>query len=88
VRTAAWLLVWLALAIGLLQVLICAVQLFSSSWAAPAVFILMLLPFLPLILIWEVGLWRRLDPKLPAAAAIFSIAVSVGFYVELFSRMR
>jgi hypothetical protein len=88
VRLAAWVLVWLALATGLLQVLICVTQLFSSSWAAPVVFVLMLLPFLPLILIWEVGLWRRLDPKVPAAAAIASIAVSVGFYVELFSRMR
>ena len=87
-RTAAWLLVWLALVIGLLQVLICATQLFSSGWAGPIVFILMLLPFLPLILIWEIGLWRRLDPKLPAAAALVSTAVSVGFYVELFSRMR
>jgi hypothetical protein len=48
----------------------------------------MLLPFVPLILIWEIGLWRRLNPKTPAAAAIVSIAVSVGFYVELFSRMR
>jgi hypothetical protein len=88
VRTAAWLLVWLALIIGLLQVLICATQLVSSGWAAPIVFILMLLPFLPLILIWEIGLWRRLDPKLPATAAIVSIAVSMGFYVELFARMR
>jgi hypothetical protein len=88
VRTAAWLLVWLALVGGLLQVLICATQLSSSGWAAPIVFILMLLPFLPLILVWEIGLWRRLDPKVPAAAAIASIAVSVGFYVELFSRMR
>jgi hypothetical protein len=80
--------VWLALVIGLLQVLICVVQLFSSGWAAPIVLILALLPLLPLILIWEIGVWRRLDPKLPATAAIISIAVSAGFYVELFARMR
>jgi hypothetical protein len=86
-RFAAWLLVWLALAIGLLQVLTCAVKLFSSGWAAPAIFILMLLPFLPLILIWEIGVWRRLDPVVPATAAIISIAVSGGFYWELFRRM-
>ena len=83
----AWLLVWLALAIGLLQVLICAINLLSSGWAIPVVLILMLLPFLPLILMQEIRGWRRLDPTLPAAAALVSIAVSGGFYWELFRRM-
>jgi len=57
--------VWLALAIGLLQTLICAVKLFSSGWAAPFVFFLMLLPFVPLILIWEIGVWQKLRPEGP-----------------------
>lgn len=86
-RFAAWLLVWLALAIGLLQTLICAVKLFSSGSAAPFVFFLMLLPFVPLILIWEIGVWQKLRPRVPAAAAIISLAVSGGFYWELFRRM-
>jgi len=83
----AWLLVWLALAVGLLQVLICAINLLSSGWAIPVVVILMLLPFLPLILMQEIRGWRRLDPTLPAAVALVSIAVSGGFYWELFRRM-
>jgi hypothetical protein len=77
--------VWLALAIGLLQTLICAVKLFSSGWAAPFVFFLMLLPFVPLIR--EIGVWQKLRPRVPAAAAIISLAVSGGVYWELFRRM-
>jgi hypothetical protein len=86
-RFVARLLVWLALAVGLLQVLICATNLLSSGWAMPVVLVLMLLPFLPLILMQEIGGWRRLDPAVPAAAAVISIAVSGGFYWELFKRM-
>jgi hypothetical protein len=84
---AAWLLVWLALAAGLLQTLICGVLLFSSGWAIPLVLVLMLLPFMPLILMQEIRGWRRLDPVVPAAVALVSIAVSCGFYWELFRRM-
>ena len=84
---AAWLLVSLALAAGLLQSVICAVMLISSGWAIPLTLMLMLLPFVPLILIQEIRGWRRLDPIIPAIAAVLSIAVSCGFYWELFNRM-
>ena len=53
----------------------------------PLVFILMLLPALPLILMQEIRGWRRLDPVIPATAGLLSIAVSAGFYWELFIRM-
>ena len=86
-RFAAWLLVWLALATGLLQVLICVVMLFSSGWAIPLVLMLMLLPLLPLILMQEIGTLRRLDPVVTATVALISMAVSCGFYWELFTRM-
>ena len=86
-RFAAWLMVWLALASGLLQVLICVVMLFSSGWAIPIVLALMLLPVLPLILMQEIGALRRIEPVVPAIVAIISIAVSCGFYWELFTRM-
>ena len=86
-RFAAWLLVWLALAAGLLQVLICVVMLVSSGWALPVVLILMVLPTVPLILMQEIGAFRRIDPVVPAIIAIISIAVSGGFYWELFKRM-
>lgn len=85
---ATWLLVLLALAAGLLQTLICAVMLLSSGWAIPLVLILMLLPFVPLVLMQEIRGWRRLDPMVPAIAAVLSIAVSCGFYWELFNRMN
>jgi hypothetical protein len=83
----AWLLVSLALAAGLLQTVICAVMLLSSGWAIPVVVILMLLPFVPLILMQEIRGWRRPDPVVPATVALLSIAVSCGFYWELFNRM-
>ena len=83
----AWLLVCLALAAGLLQVLICGVMLFSSGWAIPIVLILMVLPTVPLILMQEIGAFRLIDPVVPAIIAIISIAVSAGFYWELFKRM-
>src|SRR5579859_3506354 len=86
-RLAAWLLVLLALATGLLQVLICLVMLFSSGWAIPLVLMLMLLPLLPLILMQEIGALRRVEPVVPAIIALISIAVSCGFYWELFARM-
>jgi len=87
VTLAAWLLVSLALAAGLLQAVICAVMLISSGWAIPLALILMLLPFVPLMLMQEIRGWRRLDPVIPAIAAVLSIAVSCGFYWELFNRM-
>jgi hypothetical protein len=85
--SAAWLLVWLALAAGALQVLICGVLLFSSGWAVPVVLLFAVLPFVPLILMQEISGWRRLNPVVPATAAILSIAVSSGFYWELFTKM-
>ena len=84
---AAWLLVSLALAAGLLQAVICTVMLISLGWAIPLALILMLLPFVPLMLMQEIRGWRRLDPVIPAIAAVLSIAVSCGFYWELFNRM-
>ena len=84
---AAWLLVWLALAAGALQVLICGVLVFSSGWAVPVVLLFAVLPFVPLILIQEIRGWRRLNPIVPATAAILSIATSGGFYWELFTKM-
>ena len=84
---AAWLLVWLALAAGALQAMICGVLLFSSGWAVPVVLFFAVLPFVPLILMQEYRGWRRLNPVVPASAAILSIAVSGGFYWELFNRM-
>jgi hypothetical protein len=74
------LLVWLAFVFGLPQVLICGVLLFSSGWAIPVVLIFLLLPFVPLILLQEIGRWKRLPPAATAAAALVSIAVSGGFY--------
>jgi hypothetical protein len=84
---AAWLLVWLALAAGLLQVVICGVLLFSSGWTVPVVLVFAVLPFVLLILMQEIRGWRRLNPVVPASAAILSIAVSGGFYWELFTKM-
>ena len=84
---AAWLLVWLAVAAGMLQVLICGVLLFSAGWTIPVVLLFAVLPFVPLILMQEIRGWRRLNPVVPASAAVLSIAVSGGFYWELFNRM-
>jgi len=85
---AASLLVWLALAAGALQVLICGVLVFSSGWAVPVVALFAVLPFVPLILMQEIRGWRRLNPIVPATAAILSIAASGGFYWELFTKMQ
>jgi hypothetical protein len=87
-RFTATLLVWLALAAGLLQAVICLIYLTSSGWAIPLVLIFMLLPIVPLVLMHEVTRWRRMSPVVPASAALLSIAVSGGFYWELFARMR
>jgi hypothetical protein len=79
---AAWL-----LAAGLLQVLICAVLVFSARWSIPIALFFLVLPFVPLILMQEIRGWRRLDPIIPAITALLSIAASAGFYWELFRRM-
>jgi hypothetical protein len=81
---AAWLFVCLALAVGLLQALICVVLLFSARWSIPVVLLFMVLPFVPLILMQEIRGWRRLDPVIPAIVGLLSIAASAGFYWELF----
>ena len=85
---AAWLLVCLALAAGLLQVLICGVLVFSARWSIPIALFFLVLPFVPLILMQEIRGWRRLNPVVPASAAVLSIAVSGGFYWELFTKMQ
>ena len=85
---AAWLLVCLALAVGLLQVLICGVLVFSARWSIPVALFFLVLPFVPLILMQEIRGWRRLNPIVPATAAILSIAASGGFYWELFTKMQ
>ncbi len=87
-RLVAAPLVWLALAFGLPQVLICGVLLFSSSWAMPLVLIFLLLPFVPLVLMQEVRSWQRLPPAATATAALLSIAASGGFYWMVFARMN
>jgi hypothetical protein len=79
-RRAATLLVWLALVFGLPQVVICGVLVFSSGWLAPLVLIFALLPLVPLILMQEVGRWKRLPAAMTAGAAVLSIAASSGFY--------
>ena len=86
-KRAATLLVWSALVFGLPQALICCVLLFSSGWAAPLVLIFLLLPFVPLILMQEVGRWKRLPPAATASAAVLSIAASGGFYWMMLYRM-
>ena len=87
-KLVATLLVWLALAFGLPQVLICGVLLFSSGWAIPLVLILALVPFAPLVLMQEVRRWQRLPSEATATATLPSIAVSGGFYWMVFARMQ
>jgi hypothetical protein len=86
-RRVATLLVWLALVFGLPQVVICGALVSSSGWAAPLVLIFLLLPFVPLILMQEVGRWKRLPPAATASAAVLSIAASGGFYWMVLYRM-
>jgi hypothetical protein len=86
-RPAATVLVWLALVVGLLQIVICSVLVFSAGWVAPIILILLLLPFVPLILLQEIQPRRRLDPAVPALAALISIAISGGFYWIVYVKM-
>ena len=83
----AWLLVWLALAVGLLQVLICGIKLLSSGWAVPIVFILMLLPVLPLILMQEIRGGRSAG-EIPGLRCASSGLRSAGCSQKKSSRMR
>ena len=74
---------------GLWQIVICSVfmYMFFGTWLAPILLTLMLLPFLPLVLTREIlikDVWRRLDPVVPAVAALISIAVSGGIYWMLY----
>jgi hypothetical protein len=87
VNFAATMLVWLALLIGLLQVVICGVIAFSAGWAIPIVLLLLLMPFVPLILMQEMQPWHRLDPVVPAVAALISMAISAGFYFMVYVKM-
>ena len=85
---AAWLVVLLALAVGLPQVFICFAAAFSAGSAMPFVIGLMVLPLVPLILMLEIGRRRRLTPTAAVMAAVLSIAVSSGFYWYLFTHME
>jgi hypothetical protein len=88
VRPAAAFLVWLSFVVGLPQVLICGVMVFSAGWWAPLVAIFALSPLVPLILMQEIGAWRRLEPEVLAAVALVSIAISGAFYWLLYYRMH
>ena len=81
---AATLLAWLALVLGLPQVLICGVLIFSSGWAMPLVLIFLLSPFVPLILMQEIRRWQRLPPAATASAAVISITCppSIASFVQ------
>jgi hypothetical protein len=84
----ATLLVWLAVLVGLPQMVICGVVIFSSGWAIPLVLVFLLSPVVPLILMKEIRRWQRLPPVATASAAVLSIAVSGAFYWMLYYRMR
>jgi hypothetical protein len=83
-RRAAAVLVSLALVVGLPQITILYVALFSSGWAAPIVLILWLLPVAPIFLMYFFP-WRALPPVVPAAAAIVSMAVTGGLVWVFYS---
>ena len=87
-RPAATLLVWLSFVVGLPQMLICGVTMFSAGWWAPLVAVFALSPLAPLILMQEIGTRRRLEPQALAAVALLSIAISGAFYWILYYRMR
>jgi len=87
-RPAATLLVWLSFAVGLPQVLICGVTMFSAGWWTPLIALFALSPLLPLILMQEIGTRRKLEPEVLAAVALLSIAMSGAFYWVLYYRMR
>jgi hypothetical protein len=87
-RLAATLLVWLSFVVGLPQMLICGVTMFSAGWWTPLIALFALSPLVPLILMQEIGTRRRLEPQALAAVALLSIAISGGFYWILYYRMR
>jgi hypothetical protein len=87
-RPAATFLVWLSFVVGLPQVLICGVTMFSAGWWAPLVAVFALSPLVPLILMQEIGTRRRLEPEVLAAVALLSIAISGAFYWILYYRMH
>jgi hypothetical protein len=87
-RLAATLLVWLSFVVGLPQMLICGVTMFSAGWWAPLVAVFALSPLVPLILMQEIGTRRRLEPEVLAAVALLSIAISGAFYWILYYRMH
>ena len=87
-RPAATLLVWLSFVVGLPQVLICGVTMFSAGWWAPLVAVFALSPLMPLILMQEIGTRRKLEPEVLAAVALLSIAMSGAFYWILYYRMQ
>ena len=72
-RQPATLLAWLALAVGLLQMLLGTMVVFASGWAMPLFLAMILLPVLPLILVRP---WPKPRPIVPMVAAVFSMAVS------------
>ena len=54
--------------------------LLDGGWRMPGFFVLILLPFVPLVLMLEVRPWPKPSPIVPLAAALLSIAVSAAFY--------
>jgi hypothetical protein len=88
VKLVATLLVWLSFVVGLPQLLICGVMMFSAGWWAPLVAIFVLSPLVPLILMQEIGAWRRLEPEVLGAVALLSIAMTGAFYSVLYYRMH
>jgi hypothetical protein len=87
-RLAATLLVWLSFLVGLPQMLICGVTIFSAGWWALLVAVFALSPLVPLILMQEIGTRRKLEPEVLAAVALLSIAMSGAFYWILYYRMQ
>ncbi len=75
-RRSATLLAWLALAVGLLQMLLGTMVVFASGWAMPLFLAMILLPALPLILTQKVRPWPKPPPIVPVVAAVVSMAVS------------
>ena len=73
---AATIMAWLAIAVGLLQMLLGTMVVFASGWLMPLFLAVILLPLLPLILTQEVPAWPKPPPIVPVVAAIVSMAVS------------
>ena len=67
---------WLAIAVGLLQILLGMMVVFASGWLMPLLVAMILLPLLPLVLTRQVRPWPKPPPIVPVVAAVVSMAVS------------